>query len=366
MTSLHPKMLVDPLYWKKAVHRVGRRLRQKWHLESLLPDAIEVLYDPTTPEPAGGRRRVLCATMQFDYGDPARGFSYEENNFLDTFVAMGHQVIRFDFPTILQRHGRQKMNDLLVEAVYRTRPHVAFFSLFKDEFREEALDEIRVAGRTKTCNWFSDDHWRFDSFSRRWAPHFDAVVTTYSERVSDYAALGVRAIESQWAVNPALYYDFHGPRDVPATFIGQPYGDRAAAVGKVRSAGIPVEAWGYGWPNGKLSQWGMVKLLNRSQVSINFSSSSRPGSRQIKGRTFEIPACGALMATDPAPGLERYFEPGEEILVFDDADDLTRVLRKALTDPSRLAVMAARARDRCLREHTYHHRFKALLQALET
>ncbi len=308
--------------------------------------------------------KILCATSRFDYGDPARGLSYEENNFFDTFVAMGHQVIRFDFPTILRQHGRQAMNDLLVEAVYRTRPEVAFFSLFKDEFRPEALDEVRVTGATKTVNWFSDDHWRFDDYSRHWAPHFDNVVTTFSERVADYGALGVQAIESQWAVNPRLYYDFGSPRDVAATFIGQPYGDRPKMVGALHAAGIDVQAWGYGWPNGKISQWGMVKLLNRSCVSVNFSSSSRPGSRQVKGRTFEIPACGALMVTDDAPGLDRYFVPGKEILVFEGEDDLVRVVRRALDEPRKTAAMAARARRRCLTEHTYQRRFAAVLRAM--
>ena len=38
--------------------------------------------------------------------------------------------------------------------------------------------------------------------------------------------------------------------------------------------------------------------------------------KQIKGRNFEIPGCGGFLLTDYVPGLERYFQIGEEIVCY--------------------------------------------------
>ena len=58
---------------------------------------------------------------------------------------------------------------------------------------------MRDRPRPLTFNWFCDDHWRFDSYTRHWAPHFGHPVTTSHGAVEKYRAAGIgNVILSQW------------------------------------------------------------------------------------------------------------------------------------------------------------------------
>ncbi|HEY8521586.1 MAG TPA: glycosyltransferase, partial [Gammaproteobacteria bacterium] len=80
------------------------------------------------------------------------------------------------------------------------------------------------------------------------------------------------------------------------------------------------------------------------------------------GRLFEAAACGTPLVSDAWPGLERFFEPGSEILVASSADDVTSALSLGSDE---LAAVARRARERTLDEHTADRRVDDLLAALD-
>jgi spore maturation protein CgeB len=80
------------------------------------------------------------------------------------------------------------------------------------------------------------------------------------------------------------------------------------------------------------------------------------------GRLFEAAACGVPILTDAWDGLDAFYTPGSEILVAADTGD---VLRAIATDDAELRVVAQRARERTLDEHTADHRAATLVAALE-
>jgi spore maturation protein CgeB len=71
-------------------------------------------------------------------------------------------------------------------------------------------------------------------------------------------------------------------------------------------------------------------------------------------RLFEAAACGIPIISDCWEGLDRFFEPGEEILLARSAHDTLRYLRE-LPDVERRAI-GRRARERVLAAHTAAHR----------
>jgi spore maturation protein CgeB len=79
-------------------------------------------------------------------------------------------------------------------------------------------------------------------------------------------------------------------------------------------------------------------------------------------RLFEAAACGTAIITDDWPGLEQFFVPEKEILVAQSADDVLRALVETSVE-ARLS-MAARARQRVLREHTATRRVDQLEREL--
>ena len=80
------------------------------------------------------------------------------------------------------------------------------------------------------------------------------------------------------------------------------------------------------------------------------------------GRLFEAAACGAPIVSDDWAGLDRFFRPGEEILLADTADDVLAAL--ALSD-AELRRIADAARARVLAEHSSAARARELVRLIE-
>lgn len=79
------------------------------------------------------------------------------------------------------------------------------------------------------------------------------------------------------------------------------------------------------------------------------------------GRLFEAAACGAPVVTDDWEGLDRFFEPGREVLVVHDTGEVVAALDRSDEELRRIADSA---RERALAEHTADHRVAALEAAL--
>src|SRR5439155_202447 len=81
-------------------------------------------------------------------------------------------------------------------------------------------------------------------------------------------------------------------------------------------------------------------------------------------RLFELAAAGAAIVTNPYEGIERWFEPGRELVVVRDSDEAEQVYRELLADPAAREELGRRARERALEEHTYVARARRLLELI--
>jgi spore maturation protein CgeB len=71
-------------------------------------------------------------------------------------------------------------------------------------------------------------------------------------------------------------------------------------------------------------------------------------------RVFEAAGAGACVITDAWVGIEQFLEPGREILVARDGDEVASLISTLAPDAAR--AIGERARRRLLGEHTYAHR----------
>lgn len=319
--------------------------------------------------------RILYCGLKYDYNNPAQGYSFEHYNFYDTLVHMGHEVLYFDFGTLDRELGRAAMNRRLVEIVKAEKPRLLFCCLFGKELEPDTLNEISFHSDTTTLNWFTDDHWRFEDFSRHWAPRFNWVVTTAQSALPKYRRLGYKnVIKSQWACNHFLYRKQDVPLEYDVTFTGQPHGNRREVIQALRDAGIDARVWGSGWETGRLTQEGMIRVFNASRINLNLSNSSfRPYKHrlmrwknwqkpqdQIKGRNFEIPGCGGFQLSGRAENLNEYYAEGKEIVTFTGVRELVERARYFLAHPDERQAIADAGYARTRREHTYEKRFNEI------
>lgn len=340
---------------RRAIYRCRDRIIHKVSEEALIEECVR--YFPSKQK----KLKIFFVKSKYDYGDKTRGLSFEENNFLHSLVHDGYEIAAFDPLSTMKKYGKQMMNRILLESVYRWNPDIVFFVLFKNEIEFNTLLEIKDNMGIKTINWFCDDHWRFDNFSKYYAPYFSYVVTTYKKAVEKYKKIGcTNVILSQWACNHHLYRKLNLPYKYDVTFVGQPHGDRPKIIKKLKKAGIAVETFGFGWANGRVNTYEMIKIFNQSKINLNLSNASRGQINQIKGRDFEIPGCAGFMLTGYNEDLADYFSIGDEIVVYEDVDDLIEKINYFLIHEKEREAIKEKGYERVVKEHTYTVRFSKI------
>ena len=187
---------------------------------------------------------------------------------------------------------------------------------------------------------------------------FDLCCTSTEDAIEKYVVEGALPLYLPEGANP----DIHRPHELAKTtdvsFVGQCYGNRQETIERLRQCGIPVEAYGPGWPKGPLSAEEMVRMYSRSRINLGFGGVM--GHREtycLKGRDFEIPMSGGLYLTEHHRELEKVYAVGEEIVTYSGFDDLQEKIRRLLADPGEAERIRLRGYKRALREHTWEMRF---------
>lgn len=348
--------------------------------------------------------RILYCALKYDYGIPGRGFSYEHENFYPTLSCMPNiEVVYFPFDEVLREVGRREMNVKLLESLDRCSPDLCFFVLFTDEISKETIQNITRQGKTITFNWFSDDHWRFKLYSKKWAHLFHWVSTTDSQAIEKYCSIGYdTVIKTQWACNSkSLREPGSQQLTYDVTFVGQPHSNRRKIVAGLKRLGIRIECWGKGWPNGRLDQEKMLDVYQASKISLNFAEPSvhlglepiakifltrrandhlrlntvmemvgqlkallGPPRTQIKARDFEIPGCGGFLMTDASEEIQEFYTPGKEVIRFDGFDDLVDKIRYYLVHEEERERIRNAGFARTRRDHTFEQRFTEIFRVM--
>ena len=192
--------------------------------------------------------------------------------------------------------------------------------------------------------------------------------------------LGARRAEAVfWAADP----EFFAPRNLEKVhdvfFYG--YGDKfrrdwmAAMVGEPSRAAPELEFAlggrdfqgdiGTAWVMGDVTFNTFTRAISQARINLNITRRSHASVYASSScRPFELAASGAAIVSNPYNGIERWFEPGRELLVVNDADEALAAYRDLLGDPAQAEAMGARARERVLDEHTYAHRAQQLLDLI--
>lgn len=351
--------------------------------------------------------KILYIDKKYNYEDmPEGGFSPTYGHFYRTLEKMGegrNEVIHFPFVEITKKEGKEKMNERLLETVYKKEPDLVFFVInYIDTtaLKEEVIREITK--RTITLNWFTDDHWQFDKFSKHWAKNFTWIATTDSRAPAKYKKAGFRnVIKTQWGCNHFYYKPLNLPKIYEVVFIGNVYGKRKKNIEEIKKAGINIKCWGKGWSEGLISEEDKIKTYSQSKININFTKSSGSfwkelaliflrrnydgsisinnpktwadnfrtflpsiWSRQIKGRIFRVTGCGGFLLTEDADNLKDCYEIGKEIVCFNNTKDLIKKIKYYLANDKEREKIAKAGYERALRDHTCEERFNEIFNTI--
>ena len=328
--------------------------------------------------------KIIIVDLEYDYGQITRG----KNNigqlgFKASFENLGHEVFPFYYDAFIEGQSAKLQTELIAYAE-KVNPDLIFFCLFRDQFSFETLDVLK--SKYITLNWFGDDTWRFDNFTKDYALHFGFCVTTDKFSIPKYKALGVEnVIHAQWAaiddkreIKPLPYkYDI--------SFVGGFNLYRSWFIKELEKAGLKVHCFGHGWKNGALSNDEMINTFTTSKINLNLSDSAsfdlryllsnikslphtlhtKKHASQIKARNFEINYYAGFQLADYVPGLEDYYIIGKEICCYSTLEDAITQCRYYLENDQIREEIRDQGMKKARSNYTYQSQIKNLLDQLK-
>lgn len=211
---------------------------------------------------------------------------------------------------------------------------------------------------------------------RKRIPRYDLVLTYGGGEpvVQGYEAMGAAACVPIYnALDPEAHHRVPpDPRfDADLLFLGNRLPDREARVEDFflnPASALPERRFllgGNGWEDkgvpGNVKLLGHVgtaqhNALNCSPLAVlNISRQSMAGfGFSPATRVFEAAGAEACLITDHWRGIEQFLEPGEQVLIAHDGEEVVEHLQRL--SPERARAVGHAARRRLLAEHTYAHR----------
>lgn len=154
-------------------------------------------------------------------------------------------------------------------------------------------------------------------------------------------------------------------KDIDVVFVGNNYGIRGEIVGGLLAAGINVQAYGGGWPNGLVDAAKATNLFNRSKIILGIGTIGYCDDvYTIKLRDFDATMAGALYITHRNPDLLEIFKEGEEIECYLNVEEAIKKIKFYLSHPDKLEKISKAALKTAREHHTWDIRIQNLLQDL--
>lgn len=324
---------------------------------------------------------LFVSMFQGINGKSSKEYSYEYYNLYLPLQKIFKEVMYYDYIVKLNELGQAGMNLDLIKTVNEFSPKVVFITTFQEQIKPETIYEINK--NTLTVGYFWDDPWR-KRYSQFWAKIFSFIISTDFYGVYKFNQLGINnVIHIPFFCNEDIYKNTDCIKTYDVTFVGGGNPFRKWIVNNLNKAGIDVTVFGNGWQSKELTTLEMVDVFNKSKIILNLSNNEcwdirylasslraiktnylsirqldRKKIEMVKGRHFEINACGSFQLSHYAEGLEEYFDIGKEISIYSDIVDLIFKIKYYLRNESEREKIAQNGYNRFCKEHTSNNRVK--------
>lgn len=237
----------------------------------------------------------------------------------------------------------------------------------------DALNKVQQMG-VVTVNVAMDDR-----LPSQWGSHdgirlgsiglchgLDLVLTSSPECCLRYAVEGCPALFWPMASDPERFKPYpEEQKQYDVSFIGNKYGLRGKVVDALQRAGVRVEAFGRGWPNGTATAEQSAEIFGKSRIILGVGNIAyNEDIFTLKLRDFDATMAGALYITHRNPDLLQLYEEGKEIECYLSIDECVEKVRYYLARPQQRMAIAMAGAARVRREHSWEHRLNKALAAV--
>jgi hypothetical protein len=374
--DLHYKLGCTPSWWQllKALHETGNEVI-----------AVPFLGDP-----------VESLWWQC-YQNPCTGESKLYNRFLDwKKTGFTCSTAQKSAPSFLNRFSetyiRLKWEKFLISALNKERDiDVLLFMNVPLNFIKAIPEKIKSTfgipvayydGDMPTIlpKYASERGFKFDYYLNADLSVFDAFFTNSKGVIPDLKERGARNVHPlYYAADPELFKPVNIDKDIDVSFYGHGNELREEWMKKMITdpsnilfnRHFSVGGMGFDIDLGKARMAGYMnfsafrKFCCQSKICLNITRWSHTSVyASATARPFELAAFGACIVSQPYSGIEEWFEVGKEIFIVNNETEVLSRYEYLLDSESDRETIGKRARQRVLKDHTYHHRAQELIQAI--
>jgi spore maturation protein CgeB len=324
---------------------------------------------------------------------------YHNPNFVNSFVYreravryLGHDLISFDdrgflLPgrirskfKFLQQWDLQRLNAQLIRLVKQKSPDACFI-VGGQRILPTTVSQIKKMG-VPVALWTTDAPIDFSNILGA-APFYDQLFCAGSEAGDIFYAHGFKNVTwVPFGCDP----NYHKPVSLSQAeqkqyghdlvFIGSYYPNRGKLLESV--ADFDIGVWGPYWQqlpensplkkkavNIKMNYDQWVRIYNASKINIvvHYQNDKVP-CHQASPKLFEAMACGSFVLCDRQKDAVNLFKDRQDLVFFDDANDLREKVNYYLKHEQERRRIAQRGYQEAIAKHTYQDRFKRMLEIL--
>ncbi|MHA1252952.1 MAG: CgeB family protein [Candidatus Helarchaeota archaeon] len=242
----------------------------------------------------------------------------------------------------------------------------------------EIINFIKNEYKIYTILIFPDDPQLFDSISSKIAPAYDYVFTFSWTTIPRYKELGIKNLDYiPFAIDPNSYHKIRlNEEDLKEygsdlSFVGTMYKNREKIINQIINYNMKI--WGKGWERAIypmikkkytykfITLEEIIKVFNACKINLNIHHNFG----FVNLRCYEITGCGAFCLTDRAERIEKLFEIGKEIVIFEDVQDLKEKIDYYLDNDDERQEIALRGQKRTYKDHTIENRIKKVISVVK-
>ncbi|UKN01238.1 glycosyltransferase [Paracrocinitomix mangrovi] len=266
--------------------------------------------------------------------------------------------------------GNNWTQEIAVKQIEKFKADILYVSS-NFEFYGDFLKEVKPNVK-KICAWISC---RFDK-NTLIMDHIDHVFTLFKPHYEYFNSQDIPCTLVHAVFDDRVLDELTYNKKIDISFVGGVGGfhKKREALLKKLIKSTPILLWGYGfksknpiknllkqlknrWVFIKRFQgeaWGkdMLKIINESKITVNAHGDNATG-HAVNMRLFEATGVGTLLITEKFPGIEDFFEPGKDLVCYENHQDALDKIRYYLTHNEEREKIAKSGQQKTLNNYTF-------------
>jgi len=317
-------------------------------------------------------------------------FSYYEDSSIDniqqTLTEMGHEVRtlgviqlaehwslpRYALRVLMEKTASQTLSrneQRMLRLAREFKPDMILAGVHSP-LNPIVLDEFGKICPGRRVLWWGDA----PANSQKWGildPGWDVIYLKERVAVEKLKLVKRNAHLLNEAMNPRWHKPLATQKNNSIIFIGNYYAFRQAMAVRLMAEGISCQLYGPPpprWADQRIKDCHTGRYLageEKSRVSAEglacLNTFHFAEGDSLNMRAFETAGAAALQLIEYRPAVEECFEPGKEILTFNNYEELSDHIDRARKHPNEMIPIREAGARRAHAEHTYRHRLEVIL-----